>query len=228
MRKEVTIWRVMSKKLLIAGGGIGGMAAALAAARAGWQVQVLERASAFSEVGAGVQIGPNVTRVLHAWGLQEALRAVAAFPDALLVRDAASGAELGYMQLGERAQRLYGAPYATIHRADLHQALAAAAQAESQVQVHAGQALAHINRRIRVGVRAGGVVERHHFVVGERDIAHGHAQIRPRALDVALARGGKRLAREGEQLLEFVGGIHRRVSCERWRKLRRPSGAPDG
>ena len=142
MRKEVTIWRVMSKKLLIAGGGIGGMAAALAAARAGWQVQVLERASAFSEVGAGVQIGPNVTRVLHAWGLQEALRAVAAFPDALLVRDAASGAELGYMQLGERAQRLYGAPYATIHRADLHQALAAAAQAESQVQVHAGQALA--------------------------------------------------------------------------------------
>ena len=142
MRKEVTIWRVMSKKLLIAGGGIGGMAAALAAARAGWQVQVLERASAFSEVGAGVQIGPNVTRVLHAWGLQEALRAVAAFPDALLVRDTASGAELGYMQLGERAQRLYGAPYATIHRADLHQALAAAAQAESQVQVHAGKALA--------------------------------------------------------------------------------------
>ena len=93
---------------------------------------------------------------------------------------------------------------------------------------HGGQALAHVNRRIRVGVRAGGVVERHHFVVGERDIANGHAQIRPRALDVALARGGKRLAREGEQLLEFVGGIHRRVSCERWRKLRRPSGAPDG
>ena len=58
------------KKVLIAGGGISGMAAALALAQSGWQTSVLERASAFSEVGAGIQLGPNVTRVLQGWGLR--------------------------------------------------------------------------------------------------------------------------------------------------------------
>ena len=58
----------MSVQLAIAGGGIGGLAAALAASRAGCDVRLLERAAAFSEVGAGVQLGPNVTRLLHAWG----------------------------------------------------------------------------------------------------------------------------------------------------------------
>jgi salicylate hydroxylase len=59
----------MNKQLLIAGGGIGGLAAALAAARAGWRVRLFERAASFSEVGAGIQLGPNVVRVLRGWGL---------------------------------------------------------------------------------------------------------------------------------------------------------------
>ena len=83
------------QQLLIAGGGIGAMAAACAVARAGWQVRMYERAPQFAEVGAGLQLGPNVTRVLHAWGLADALRAVAAFPDRLTVRSAVTGAELG-------------------------------------------------------------------------------------------------------------------------------------
>ncbi|MDO5087327.1 MAG: FAD-dependent monooxygenase, partial [Comamonadaceae bacterium] len=132
----------MSKQLLIAGGGIGGMAAALATARAGWQVQVLERASALAEVGAGIQLGPNVTRVLHAWGLGQALAAVAAFPERLSVRDALSGAELGALPLGARMQARYGAPYVTIHRADLLNLLHAAAVAQPGVQIHLGQTLA--------------------------------------------------------------------------------------
>jgi len=107
------------KQVVIAGGGIGGLAAALACARQGVPVQLLERAAQLSEVGAGIQIGPNVTRILQAWGLGGALAQVAAFPKRLQARDARSGQVLGTLRLGERAQALYGAPYATIHRADL-------------------------------------------------------------------------------------------------------------
>lgn len=107
-------------RLLIAGGGIGGLAAALAGSRAGAQVQLFERTPAFSEVGAGVQLGPNVTRVLHAWGLADALSDVVAVPERLQIRSAASGAELGVLRLGEVAKARYGAPYVTIHRGDLH------------------------------------------------------------------------------------------------------------
>lgn len=113
-------------EFLIAGAGIGGLAAALASRRAGAEVRVFERAAAFGEVGAGVQIGPNVTRILHGWGLADALRRVAAFPDRLQVRSAGSGRELGVLPLGASALQRYGAPYATVHRADLHQLLLSA------------------------------------------------------------------------------------------------------
>ena len=123
----------MTRQALIAGGGIGGLAATLAASRAGWDVRLYERAPAFSEVGAGVQLGPNVVRVLHGWGLQDALRQVAAFPDRLLVRDAVSGHELGALPLGKRALEKYGAPYLTLHRADLHALLLQAVRARDHV-----------------------------------------------------------------------------------------------
>jgi len=110
----------LTQQALIAGGGIGGLAAALASARAGWQVRLYERAPAFSEVGAGIQMGPNVVRLLHGWGLAEALAEVAAFPQQLEVRSAVSGNTLGRLRLGAAMAQRYGAPYATIHRADLH------------------------------------------------------------------------------------------------------------
>ncbi|QNP59261.1 FAD-dependent monooxygenase [Paenacidovorax monticola] len=110
----------MKKQVLIAGGGIGGLAAGIGAARAGWEVRLFERATAFSEVGAGVQLGPNVVRRLQAWGLQAPLQAVAAFPQRLSVRCALSGAQLAALPLGATAVQRYGAAYATIHRADLH------------------------------------------------------------------------------------------------------------
>jgi salicylate hydroxylase len=118
---------MVNTEIVIAGAGIGGLAAALALARQGQAVQVLERAEAFSEVGAGIQIGPNVTRILQAWGLKDALHAVAAFPKRLQARDARSGRVVGELPLGERTQAVYGAPYASIHRADLHAMLAEAA-----------------------------------------------------------------------------------------------------
>ena len=133
----------MSKQIVIAGGGIGGLAAALACARSDCQVQLIERADAFGEVGAGIQLGPNVVQVLHGWGLKAALAEVAAFPAALQVRSAANAAVLGSLRLGERALSLYGAPYATIHRADMHQVLLHAARNQDNVQLHLGHCFSH-------------------------------------------------------------------------------------
>jgi salicylate hydroxylase len=128
------------KQVVVAGGGIGGLAAALACARQDVPVQLLERAAQLSEVGAGIQIGPNVTRILQAWGLGGALAQVAAFPQRLQARDAQTGQVLGSLRLGERAQALYGAPYATIHRADLQAMLHTAVQAAG-VDVRLGQTM---------------------------------------------------------------------------------------
>lgn len=128
----------MSKQVLIAGAGIGGLAGALACSRAGWKVRVFERAAELSEVGAGIQIGPNVVRVLRGFGLEADLERVAAFPGRLQVRNALSGAELGVLPLGERSVRLYGAPYATIHRADLHRLLLEALEQRCDVRLGLG------------------------------------------------------------------------------------------
>ncbi|MBT9506848.1 FAD-dependent monooxygenase [Rhodoferax sp.] len=125
----------MSRNTLIVGGGIGGLAAALACDRRGLQVELFERACEFSEVGAGIQLGPNVVQVLHGWGLKDALSDVAAFPERLQVRSALSGAELGVLRLGSVAVARYGSPYATIHRADLHALLLNALRQQTRVQL---------------------------------------------------------------------------------------------
>ncbi len=125
-------------RALIAGGGIGGLCAAIACTRAGFEATVFERAASMSPAGAGIQLGPNATRVLHGWGLRAALASVACIPDRLVVRDARSGAALGTLELGPHALRRYGAPYATLHRADLQQLLldAVAAQPNARLRLH--------------------------------------------------------------------------------------------
>jgi len=125
----------MKQPIVIAGGGIGGLAAALRCAAPEAMVHVIERAQAFSEVGAGIQIGPNVTRILKAWGLDKAVQSVAAFPDFLRIRQAHSGAQTGQLRLGVTAVARYGAPYATVHRADLHGVLLQAVQEQTRVQL---------------------------------------------------------------------------------------------
>ena len=131
----------MAVEVVVAGGGIGGLAAALAASRAGCNVRLLERAAASSEVGAGIQLGPNVTRVLQAWGLHDALKLIAAFPARLQVRSAQGGELLGELPLGQAIATRYGAPYATVHRADLHALLLEALQQNGDIKMHAGRAL---------------------------------------------------------------------------------------
>jgi salicylate hydroxylase len=111
------------------------MAAALALARGGAQVQLLEQSAVFSEVGAGIQLGPNVTRVLHAWGLSEGLHAAAAFPAQLEVRNALDAAVLAVLPLGQTMVRQYGAPYATIARTDMHSLLLNAVRSMDSVQL---------------------------------------------------------------------------------------------
>lgn len=109
----------VTNQVLIAGGGMGGLAAAIACRRAGWQARLHERAEALREVGAGIQLGPNATRILIGWGLEEPLRALAAQPRQLHVRDGVDGQQVGTLRLGQTFTLRYGAPYFTIHRADL-------------------------------------------------------------------------------------------------------------
>ncbi|RYY98775.1 MAG: FAD-dependent oxidoreductase [Comamonadaceae bacterium] len=139
----------MAAHILVAGGGIGGLASALALSRCGHRVDVLEQAAAFGEIGAGVQLGPNATRRLIAMNLERPLQAVAAQPEALVIRSADTGAELARMPLGERLRQRYGAPYLCVHRADLHSLLLRAVQARGVKQLS-------LNTGVRVAQAAAG------------------------------------------------------------------------
>ena len=116
--------------VLIAGAGIGGLASALALARRGIASHVLERRGAFDEEGAGIQIGPNGTRILRALGVGEALKPHVGIPERLRVRDGHTGAQLALLPLGRWIAERHGAPYWVAHRKDLHAALLDAARAE--------------------------------------------------------------------------------------------------
>lgn len=131
--------------VLVVGAGMAGLASALVLGRQLPQASIglLEQAEVFSEVGAGIQLGPNAVRVLYDWGLEAALHEVAAFPLVLLARDARSGHEKGRLRLGERALQRYGTPYATIHRADLHQMLLAQVRAQG-IDGHLRQKVTHV------------------------------------------------------------------------------------
>jgi len=110
----------MPAHILVAGGGIGGLATALALSRHRHRADVFEQAAVFGEIGAGVQLGPNATRRLQQLDLGPGLAAIAARPDALVVHSADSGSDLARMPLGDAMQQRYGAPYCCVHRADLH------------------------------------------------------------------------------------------------------------
>jgi len=104
---------------VVVGGGIGGLGSALALTRAGLRVRVLEQASQFGEVGAGLQMAPNATRVLRSWGLLDQVVDQGFTPRRLVMRDAVDGHELTHLDLADVGRR-YGAPYIVIHRSDLH------------------------------------------------------------------------------------------------------------
>jgi 3-hydroxybenzoate 6-monooxygenase len=118
---------------LISGGGIGGLAAALVLAQDGHTVTVLEQADAFAEIGAGIQLGPNIFRMFDAMGLTEAVNRVAFFPPGLGMNDVRTGEKIVRVKLGDLARATYGFPYGVIYRADLHQLLLQACQARPSI-----------------------------------------------------------------------------------------------
>lgn len=111
------------RPILISGGGIGGLTAALALARRGIACEVLEQAAEFKEVGAGLQVGPNAFRVFDALGLTNAINERATFPEAFELTDAQTGQPIVTLPLGEGFRTRFGYPYGLMHRADLHQVL---------------------------------------------------------------------------------------------------------
>ena len=126
-----------AKPVLVAGGGIGGLAAALCLARKGIETKVFERQAGFAELGAGIQISPNASRVLHHLGLAEGLRDRAFLPEGTEFRSWRSGRLVSRSDLGEKATAKYGFPYYHIHRGDLLRLLASAAEQSGHVALRA-------------------------------------------------------------------------------------------
>lgn len=128
----------MTRSVAIVGGGIGGLAAALALIRHGVGVNVYEQAPELRELGAGVQISANGTRVLHALGLKEALEEVQVLPTGKVIRLWNTGESWKLFDLGMESVRRYDYPYITIHRGDLHGVLARALVAAKPDAIHLG------------------------------------------------------------------------------------------
>src|SRR5258708_1072326 len=110
-------------RIAVVGGGLAGLTLALPLHRAGLQAPVYEQAPRLAEVGAGLQLAPSATRLLHRLGMESALRASAVVPAAMEFRRWADGSVISRGLLGEHCEKRYGAPYYAMHRADLHRAL---------------------------------------------------------------------------------------------------------
>ncbi|MBN9274390.1 MAG: FAD-dependent monooxygenase, partial [Mesorhizobium sp.] len=116
-----------SLNVVIAGAGLGGMAAAIALRRAGHKVTMIEKAPALGVVGAGIQMGPNASRLLQAWGVVDRFSGKGVKAEAALRRRWNTGEVLGEQPMGERLEKAIGAAYWCLHRPDLHDALVATA-----------------------------------------------------------------------------------------------------
>ena len=127
-----------AQPILVAGGGIGGLATALGLAQAGFQVLVLERAAELGEVGAGIQLGPNAFHALDALGVGAAARATAIYVERLRLMDALSADEICHIDLGEAFRARFANPYAVVHRGELHAILLRACRAEPRVALRTG------------------------------------------------------------------------------------------
>jgi len=132
--------------ILIAGGGIGGLALALALAQKGRGSIVLEQRDAFAAAGAGIQLGPNGVRVLQRLGVADALRPLVGEPEAIRVHEGGTARTLATLPLGEWIAARHGAPYWVAHRGDLHGTLLAAAAAEPRITLRPGFGLASLEQ----------------------------------------------------------------------------------
>jgi salicylate hydroxylase len=147
--------------ILVAGGGVGGLAAALGLARKGARVVVLERASELGEIGAGIQLGPNAFHAFDRLGVGDAARDIAIRIDSLRLMDAVGGGEIARIELGEGFRARFGNPYAVIHRGDLHGVLLRACREHPNVELRTSCAVvgyAQDGERVRARLASGETV----------------------------------------------------------------------
>ncbi len=144
--------------ILIAGGGIGGFAAALALARKGRAVHVIEQSTELGEVGAGIQLGPNVFKMFEALDLTDSINETVCYPDALIMMDALSGEEVTRVPLNtDQFNKHFAYPYAVIYRPDIHQAFVDACAKQPLVTVSLGTKIeAYVDHGDHVELRIAG------------------------------------------------------------------------
>lgn len=144
---SATLLEVMTSagnQVLIAGGGIAGLSVALSLARQGIASEILERETDLTDAGAGIQLGPNAVRILQAMGAAEMLRPLAVTPSHLVVHDGENGKTLARLPFGPEIAKRHGAPYWTVHRADLHNALVETARAQPLITLTTGFGVAAV------------------------------------------------------------------------------------
>ena len=197
---------------LVIGAGIGGMAAAIALRRAGLDVSLFEQTVAQREVGAGIQISPNASRLLGRYGLGEAMARVAVRPSAIVFRRWQDGRVLGREELGESIESQYGAPYYHFHRADLINLLA---EAFGPGDIELGRRLVDIEQDEN-GVTAyfqDGTSERGDLLVGADGI---HSRIRERLFGEEKPRFSGQIAYRGLAPAERVAHLSLPFDVTNW------------
>ncbi|HEX7969274.1 MAG TPA: FAD-dependent monooxygenase, partial [Stellaceae bacterium] len=174
---------------LIVGGGIGGLATALALGRAGRPVHVVEKAPDFGEIGAGLQLAPNAMAVLDRLGLTAEISKHAVYPSRLVWMDALQGTRITAVDLGEAFRCRYGHAYIVMHRADLLAVLLEACRAEKLVTLEADREIAAIeDRGDTVRARsADGVLYDTDLLIGADGL---HSRVRRLVSDDALVYDG--------------------------------------
>jgi salicylate hydroxylase len=135
-----------SLPVLVAGGGIGGLAAALALTRHGFFVKVLEQAPQLDEIGAGIQLGPNAFAALDALGIGKRARGRAVYTDEMVMHDAIDETRVAHIETGAAFCARFGNPYAVIHRADVHKSLLEGAQATGRITVSTSTTVQHVEQ----------------------------------------------------------------------------------
>lgn len=152
----------ISRHVLVAGGGIAGLTAAIAFAARGFSVRLFERAAKPQEHGAGLQLSPNATAILDRLGVLARLKGAAMQPESVLLRDARSLTDIARVPLGDAGTRRWGAPYLVLHRADLHAALMSIASRDDNIEIVTGASVrdaAPHGQGVTVSIDAGGRVK---------------------------------------------------------------------
>ena len=171
--------------LLVVGGGIGGMATALALSQTGFSVEMFEQSAEVGEIGAGLQLGPNGFAAMDALGVGERARRRAVYTDELVMMDAVDGSEIARVPVGEAFRSRFNNPYAVIHRADIHQSLYEEVQLVASIRIHTSARITRVDldeHGVRLADANGGVhqgaavvgCDGVHSVVRQRLVGDGH------------------------------------------------------